>query len=130
MSAETQSYQHVPEPILQSNQIEVFTPRNERGERIGVGAILETRTMKSGKENESILRIALRSLFRYGRETQEPQGAKEQQALRTVRRQLAQQETRHVQQWAENHEGGHRYYTDEEREVFAAKKQQLAAQQP
>lgn len=130
MAAEIQIYQRIPEPILQSNQIEVSTPRNERGERIGVGAILEKQNTQPGSQNESILQIALRSLLHYGRTTQEPPDAKERQTVRNVRLQLQeQQEASQVKQWAENHESGYSYTTDEEKASLAAKKQKTTTEQ-
>ena len=57
--------------------MEVATPRNERGERIGIGAILETR--RPGANMENVGSAVMKALSRATRSMQAPRGVAERE---------------------------------------------------
>ena len=129
MSAE--AYQPIPEPDLQSHQIELNPPRDKDGRRLGIGAIYEKRRPEQRAGEKGIFQTVFQAVVRSSRVLQAPEQTNEQEALRDVRSQLlAQQETSQVHQWAEHYEGGYSYATDEARAKLRVKKQHIATEQP
>src|SRR3989442_10565968 len=103
--SETMSHAPVSEPVLAPNQFELSAPRNEKGERIGTGAIVEP--LRPGLPGETVRGAILKAILRAGRTMQAPRGVEEQVVNRT----------------------GLGYVTEQERRQFEARKQ-LGTQKP
>ncbi len=100
--SETISHAPVPEPVLAPNQFEIQVPRNDKGERIGTGAIIEHRRPMSA---ETVGGALLKALSRATRRMEEPRGSVS------------------VAEHAKKHTGLS-FVTEQERTQFAARTQQ------
>src|SRR2546428_4536333 len=94
---ETMTHAPVPKPVLAPNQFELAAPRNEQGERIGTGAILEHGRL-GGAATETVGGTLMKAFTRTTRPMQTPRGVAEQAEKRT----------------------GHSFVTEQERAMAAA----------
>src|SRR5712692_5450733 len=104
--SETISHAPVPEPVLGSIQFELSAPRNEKGERIGTGAIIERG--RPGASSERVGSALLKAIIRATRPMEAPRGIAEQAANRT----------------------GYSFVTEQERAMAAARQQEAQAPAP
>lgn len=100
-------HQPVPEPVLAPGAFELSVPRNDKGERIGTGAIVEP--LRPGLPGEKVRGTILKAIFRAGSSMQASRGILAEQAEKRT---------------------GISYVTEQERALPAARKQETQALAP